>query len=121
VPGVLSVLIVDDDPSMARLMADLVVAGGGAVCDIAGSGEAALDTLATVSCPDLVLLDINLPGIDGIETAHRMLARWPALRVVLTSTEALADLPADLLDGGVSEFVPKVELGPDRVGALLAG
>lgn len=120
-PDVLSVLIVDDDPSMARLMADLVVGSGGAVCAIAGSGEAALDALAAGAQPDLVLLDINLPGIDGIETAGRILARRPLLRVVLTSTAALSDLPADLLDGGVSEFVPKVELGPDRVGALLAG
>ena len=104
-------------------MAELGGIAGGAVGAVVGSGEAASEALAAPATdrPDLVLLDVNLPGIDGIETAARIDRLARPVRGVLTSTTAASDLPADVFDGGVSGFVPKSELSPDSVGELLAG
>jgi chemotaxis response regulator CheB len=80
------VLVVDDSALFRAVVCDIVRATDG--FELAGeaeSGEAALELTADWS-PDLVLLDVRLPGLDGIETARRLLARRPAAAVVLLST-----------------------------------
>lgn len=127
-PGPLSVLVVDDDASISSLVQALVVAAGGEVWNTFATGEDALDALVVASLstssavgrlPDLALLDVNLPGIDGIELARRIHGLYPAMRVVLVSSMARDDLPSDALVEGASEFVPKSELGPERISRLL--
>ncbi len=77
----------------------------------ASSGEEAL-ALAGELDPDLVLVDIRMPGIDGFETARRLCAAHPASTVVLISTECLEEpLSGDELFGAAA-FVRKDDFGP---------
>jgi DNA-binding NarL/FixJ family response regulator len=106
------VLIVDDQApfrSIARQVVDLTP--GFEVVGEAESGEEAVD-LAAALTPSVVLMDINLPGINGIEATRRILAAAPTTRVVLLSTYRESDLPADALASGARRYVHKEDLEP---------
>ena len=66
------ILVVDDNPTNARVLFDLLEAAGLRVF-LAQSGESALDKLQIIT-PDLILLDVMMPGIDGFETCRRIKA-----------------------------------------------
>ncbi|MGH2764282.1 MAG: response regulator [Thermoleophilaceae bacterium] len=111
-----SVLIVDDHPSFRASARMLLESEGYEVVGEAADGESALDAVRRLH-PDLVLLDVQLPDIDGPEVAARLAAAnglCPA--VVLTSSRDLADLGA--IDG-VRGFIPKSELSKAAIEALL--
>lgn len=106
------VLIVDDQApfrSVARTLVQLLP--GWRVVGEAISGEDAL-AQAAASHPTLVLMDINLPGIDGIEATRRLLADAPDTRVVLLSTYAADDLPPGADSCGATAYVRKDDLTP---------
>jgi DNA-binding NarL/FixJ family response regulator len=65
--------------------------------------------------PDLVLLDIQLPGIDGFAVADRIAAKSPAPSVILTSTRDAEDFGHRLDDAPVLGFVPKHEMSVDAL------
>lgn len=114
------VLIVDDQPpfrSVARTVVGLV--GGWTVTAEAETGEDAV-RLAAVTRPGVVLMDITLPGISGIEATRLLLAAAPATTVVLMSTYAAADLPADAADCGAVAYLHKEDLTPAALRALAA-
>ena len=77
----------------------------------AGSGEEAL-ALAVELDPDLVLVDIRMPGIDGFETARSLSAAHPAATVVLISAERLEEHPSGDEFFGAAAFVRKEDFGP---------
>ncbi|HEX2849537.1 MAG TPA: response regulator transcription factor [Acidimicrobiales bacterium] len=106
------VMIVDDQLPF-RLAARAVVGAtsGFAVVAEAESGARAIE-LAESSRPELVLMDINMPGLDGIETTRRLLDRDASVLVVLVSTYAVADLPAGARRCGAGAYVHKEELTP---------
>lgn len=97
----LRVLIVDDEPlARARLRALLEAQPGAQVTGEAGDGEAALAACAA-DPPDLVLLDIAMPGIDGLETARRLGALQPRPAIVFCTAfdaHALSAFEAQALD-----------------------
>jgi DNA-binding NarL/FixJ family response regulator len=66
-------------------------------------------------------MDINLPGINGIEATRRLLARAPDTTVVLLSTYTVDDLPADAADCGAAAYIRKEDLTPAALRALHAG
>jgi two-component system, NarL family, invasion response regulator UvrY len=108
-----SVLIVDDQaPFRSAARAVVAMTSGFAVVGEAASGEEALE-LVESSGPDVVLMDINMPGINGIETSRRITAGHPQTVVVLLSTYAADELPADARDCGAATYVNKEEFGPD--------
>lgn len=114
------VLIVDDQPpfrSVARTVVGLV--GGWTVTAEAETGEDAV-RLAADTRPEVVLMDITLPGISGIEATRLLLAAAPATTVVLMSTYAAADLPADAADCGAVAYLHKEDLTPAALRALAA-
>ncbi|MHA6782545.1 response regulator transcription factor [Pseudonocardia saturnea] len=116
--AVVDVLIVDDQPpfrSVARTVVGLV--GGWTVTAEAETGEDAV-RLADDTRPQVVLMDINLPGIDGIEATRRVLAVHPAITVILMSSYAAADLPADAADCGAAAYLHKEDLTPAALRAL---
>ena len=107
------VLVVDDQRPF-REAAKLVVEAtdGFEVVGEAESGEAAV-ALAASLAPDLVLMDINLPDIDGIEATRRVLARSSSTTVVVLSTEV--GLATRAVAGGAAAFISKSEFDPDRL------
>jgi two-component system, NarL family, invasion response regulator UvrY len=70
--------------------------------------------------PEVILMDINLPGISGIEATRRITAAWPGVRVVLLSTYAADDLPADALSCGAAAYIRKEDLTPRRLREVLS-
>jgi DNA-binding NarL/FixJ family response regulator len=112
------VLIVDDQPPF-RIVARAVVrqVGGWRVAGEAESGEAAV-ALAASTRPAVVLMDINLPGINGIEATRRLLAADPTTTVVLLSTYSRDDLPADAADCGAVGYLRKEDLTPAALRSL---
>lgn len=77
----------------------------------AESGEEAVDLAADLG-PGLVLMDINLPGINGIEATRRITQAHPAVVTVLLSTYREEDLPAGAGECGAAAYVHKEEFGP---------
>ena len=115
------VLIVDDQVpfrSVARTLVGMLK--GWHVAGEAGSGEEALE-LAEAMNPGLVLMDINLPGISGIEATRRILERRPNTIVVLLSTYAHHDLPQDALSCGAAGYIRKDDLTPRLLRTLVDG
>src|SRR5438874_7833007 len=87
------VLIVDDQlPFRAVARTVIGMTAGFEVAAEAESGEDAV-SIAEQQVPDLVLMDINLPGINGIEATRRIHASHPEIAVILLSTYSEADLP----------------------------
>ena len=110
--GEVPVLIVDDQApfrSVARTV--VALAPGFSVVAEAESGEQALD-LAGEHHPGLVLMDINLPGINGIEASRRILTADPETTVILLSTYTQDDLPADARTCGAAAYVHKEDMSP---------
>ena len=106
-------LVVDDQEPYRRAMATVVDATEGfVVVGSVASGEESLVAAAELE-PELVLMDVNLPGIDGVEAARRLTGRPGAPWVVLLSTydEDEFDL-AGLED---ATYVAKAMFGPDRL------
>lgn len=106
------VLIVDDQVLFRRAAASVVrVTPGFVVVGEAGSGEEAVE-LAESLRPAMVLMDINMPGINGIEATRRITTRVPGTIVVLLSTYQVEDVPADAQGSGMAAYVNKDEFGP---------
>lgn len=115
------VVVVDDQSPFRRTMAAVVAATDGfQVVGQAASGEEAVALCAHL-VPDLVLMDVHLPGIDGAE-ATRQLRRAPTPpAVVLLSTHDADTGEALVAESGAVAYVTKSELGPLRLAATWAG
>ena len=79
-----TILLVDDDASMRALVARALGGDGHRLIE-AGDGEAALEALAATPGIDLLLTDVQMPGMDGLTLATRARAAAPALRVIVIS------------------------------------
>lgn len=114
------VLIVDDQPpfrAVARTLVSLLQ--GWHVVDEVGSGEDAVQAVRR-TVPGVVLMDINLPGISGIEATRQIVEAFPSVRVVLLSTYQASDLPADATSCGAAAYVRKEDLTPRVLREVLA-
>jgi DNA-binding NarL/FixJ family response regulator len=107
-----TVLIVDDHPSFRRLARRLFEEAGFTVVGEAQDGQSALDSARALR-PDLVLLDVMLPDISGIELAERL---PPEVSVLLVSSRSAEDLAI-----GSRRFLRKDELTLDRLRAVAGG
>lgn len=108
----LAVLIVDDQApfrSVARMV--VTMTPGFNVIGEAETGETAVATAAR-SMPDVILMDINLPGISGIEATKQILGTRPGTVVILLSTYRAEDLPGDARNCGAARYVHKEDLEP---------
>ena len=112
------VLIVDDHPSFRRCARALLTAEGFEVVGEAEDGETGLE-LAVDLAPELVLLDIQLPDLDGLQVAERMLAREPGLAIVLVSSRDRSAYGARIEASGARGFVFKGDLSGAALEELL--
>ena len=113
------VLIVDDQEPFRRAMAAVVDATDGfVVVGSATTGEESLAFAAELR-PDLVLMDVNLPGIDGIEATRRLSSAPDGPVVVLLST--YDEDQFELAGCGATAYVAKAAFGPDRLSEAWAG
>ena len=110
------VLIVDDVEDN-RILLDRALRSGNYGTLHADSGRAAL-SIISARCPDIVLLDISLPGIDGLETSRRLTTQRPAPLVVLISADDDPVLRDSAREYGAAGFVSKQELRPGILRAL---
>ena len=107
------VLVVDDQASFRMAtaaalaaMEDFVMAGE---CE---TGESAIELMRNASV-EIVLMDIHMPGMGGIEATRRIRAAHPDLMVLLMSTYDVEDLPAGAADCGAATYLLKDQLSPD--------
>lgn len=108
----IGVMTVDDHAAFRQAAREVIESTGGfEYLGEAGSGEEAL-ALAGELDPDLVLVDVRMPGIDGFETARLLSAAHPASTVVLISTECLEEHSSGDGFSGAAAFVRKENFGP---------
>jgi DNA-binding NarL/FixJ family response regulator len=112
------VMLVDDHASFRATARWLLESEGYVIVAEAASGERALDLVVDAE-PELVLLDIGLPGIDGFQVSSAIRVRFPRARIVLTSSRELSDLgPERVLACGASGFVRKADLSHEALVAI---
>ncbi|HEY0306249.1 MAG TPA: response regulator transcription factor [Longimicrobiales bacterium] len=93
--------------------ADLLILGE------AGSGEEAVEQARRLR-PDVVIMDLRLPGIDGIETTRRIVHNDPTARVLVLTMDAPEDVLLDVFEAGASGYLRKTGMAPRIIDALRA-
>lgn len=114
----MKVLIVDDHPSFRASARRMLEAEGFEVVAEAGSGAEALRA-ADAWSPELVLLDVHLPDIQGFDLAERLTVNGSAPAVVLTSSRDASDFGPLVERSGARGFVPKSELSGTALRRIL--
>ena len=111
----------DDQPPF-RVAARAVVEAtdGFEVAGEAETGEASVE-LARELRPDLVLMDVNLPGIDGLEATRQILKESQPVVVLLLSTYETAEYGPKAAECGAAAYIPKSEFLPDRLAEAWSG
>ena len=101
-----NLLIVDDEPDMLKLLQRSISRALECDLETVGSGEQALEKVARKSY-DLVLLDIRMPGIDGMETLERMTALDPWVTVVMMTAFGAIEVAVEAVKKGAYDFITK--------------
>lgn len=114
-----TVLIVDDHAAFRVQARALLVAEGFSVIGEAVDGSSGLEAARTLR-PDLVLLDIGLPDVEGFEVARKLAVTGPPPLVVLTSSREASEYGPRLTSSRVLGFIPKDELSGATIRALVS-
>ncbi|MBO0714606.1 MAG: response regulator transcription factor [Acidimicrobiales bacterium] len=114
-----TVLVIDDQLPFRRAAAEMLAhLSGFQLVGEAATGEEGVELAGRLE-PQMVLMDVRLPGIDGTEATRQILAARPDTIVVLVSTHPPTTLPSDMATCGAVGFLPKEQLGPDSLAALV--
>jgi two-component system KDP operon response regulator KdpE len=111
------ILVVDDDPQIRRVMR-VTLTGQGYEVDDVKTGETALEKLRQERF-DLVLLDMNMPGMGGIETCRAIRSQSEIAIIMLTVRDTEAD-KVDALDAGADDYVTKPYNAPELLARIRA-
>jgi two-component system invasion response regulator UvrY len=115
-----TVLIADDQEHFREAARAVVGATAGfEVVGEANSGRLAIEKVDSLA-PDLVLMDIKMDGMDGIQAATRITERSPRTVTFLVSTYRATDLPADARSSGAAAYIHKEQFGPQLLSELWA-
>ena len=113
-----TVLIVDDHPSFRLTARALLESEGFEVVGEAQDGAAGIEAALRLR-PDVLLLDVQLPDIDGFAVAEQLTRNGWSPAIVLTSSRDLSDFGSLVAQSGARGFVPKAELSAATLSALL--
>ena len=102
----------DRQQTMPGILPDLAIVGE------AANGEEAVE-LAGRLAPDVIVMDVNMPKLDGIEATRRIKSRWPGITVVGLSVSTATQVEALLLEAGASCYVSKEAAGIHLYDAIL--
>jgi len=111
------ILVVDDDPQIRRVMR-VTLTGQGYEVDDAKDGEAALDKVRDHRF-DLVLLDMNMPGVGGLETCRAIRGQSDVAIIMLTVRDSESD-KVDALDAGADDYITKPYQTPELLARIRA-
>ncbi len=116
----LRVLVVEDEDSLADALRELLEADGR--LEVAGRARNGLEgvELAEALQPDVVLMDIMLPVMDGVEATREIRRRRPTLPVVAFTGSEYEERALEVRDAGAVDFVGKGRLDPDLVEIVVA-
>ena len=113
-----TVLIVDDHPSFRTSARRMLETDGYEVVGEAADGASALDAVQQLR-PDVVLLDIRLPDVDGFHVAERLAANSASPAIVLTSSRDRSDFRYEIEASPAHGFIPKSELSAEAITLLI--
>ncbi len=115
----MTLMIVDDHRSFRDAARRVLESAGFEVVGEAVDGESALEAIASLH-PDVLLLDVQLPGIDGFEVASRLAERGDGPLIVMTSSRDGADFGPLVEQSGARGFIHKADLSGPAISALVA-
>lgn len=108
-----TVLVVDDSPVDRKLIRGLLQKVPDFDIDTCSNGKEALERIAD-SRPDLVITDLVMPEIDGIELITRLQSAYPSLPILVTTSKGSEEIAVQALEKGAASYVPKSQLA-DRL------
>jgi DNA-binding NarL/FixJ family response regulator len=121
IPGNHRVLIVDDQPAYRNIMRNMLTGDRGfEIIGEAEDGGSAVERAAVLE-PDVIVMDMQMPDMNGIEAARRILSEKPEVRIVLTSMGDDAEYAPLSKEIGACGFVTKRQLNASTVHALVDG
>jgi len=106
------ILVVDDSATDRRLAGGLLERHAGWVVEYAADGREALARIA-VSAPDLILTDMQMPELNGLELVEAVQRDYPLIPVILMTAQGSERIAVDALERGAASYVPKRELAQD--------
>jgi CheY-like chemotaxis protein/anti-sigma regulatory factor (Ser/Thr protein kinase) len=112
-----TVLVVDDSPLDRHLAGSIVQKLEGWQATFAGNGREALEALA-LQAPDVVLTDMLMPEMDGLELVQAVRGKYPGLPVILMTAHGSEDIAIQALRSGAASYVPKKSLARDLAETL---
>lgn len=114
----ITVAIVEDDPRIRRSLAAILEQDPGLECVVTcASGEEAIMYLPKLK-PKVVLMDINLPGIDGVECVRRLGGQLPGTQILMLSVREDSDVIFDSLSAGASGYLLKPPSAAELIAAV---
>lgn len=110
----ISVCIIEDEPELLKLFQEIVESSEDLSCDyVYDSCESAIDNIGT-SCPDVILMDINLPGINGIEGTKKVKQICPSCDIIMLTIQEESEYVFNSLCAGASGYLLK-DSSPNKI------
>ena len=109
-----SIMLVDDQPAILAGMTTLVDSTGiGKVIATESDGETAIETALELK-PDLILLDVSLGGVSGVDIARKLKSQWPEARLLAVSAHANSVYVRGMVSAGANGYMLK-DRGPQEI------
>ena len=99
------ILVVDDEPEVRLVLTEFLESQGYEVTAAASGAEAL--AMVDAAKPHVVLLDVTMPEMDGMETLQRLAAAHPGLPIIMVTANADVDITSRLLALGAADYIPK--------------